>query len=195
MCASKCVCVKAQISCVFVCACRLSETDGSGALHTHVWAPLMPAYCVVTLRVCSVVGVFLPACVCRGSVLFSAVTGNGAAGPDGIGEGSASREGGWAHMGTPQTTHSFKAFLMLLNWNDTLRLTHCFLYCLIKDALIFLKELPIIFCGYIWEVHSLQVNYWVQLSYTKFIIEEWLKIFHQHIAIYCIRLAILWHWL
>lgn len=61
-----CKCMKV---CVYVKACMcvcmqayyqtdVTETDGSGALHTHVWALLMPAYCVVRcvcvlLRVCS----------------------------------------------------------------------------------------------------------------------------------------------
>lgn len=46
--------------CESMCACRrtFKQTDGSGALHTHVWALLMPVCCVarcvcVLLRVCS----------------------------------------------------------------------------------------------------------------------------------------------
>lgn len=82
-----------------VCVC-VHEGVLSNRRYRDRWLRCPPLPCLSTahagvlrrsLRVCSVAGVFLPACVCRGSVLRSAATGIGAAAPDGIRERSASR--------------------------------------------------------------------------------------------------------
>ena len=128
----------------------LPETDGPGALHTHVGALLMAVD--RSLRVCSVAGVFLPASVRRESVLLSAVTGLGAAGPDGIRQRSASRGRGentqTSHK-REEGTQSFMAFF----YRDAAEVKViycrilCFLFCLFKEALIFLKGHCVILCG------------------------------------------------
>lgn len=116
--ALNCICVQASVClykslCVCVCLCLHAGIVLSNRHCGDRWLRCPPHPCLSTahagalrrsLRVCSVVGVFLPACVCRGSVSLSAVTGIGAAAPDGIREGSASRQRARTHVGTPQTT-------------------------------------------------------------------------------------------
>lgn len=64
-CVQMCVYVKAYV-CLYVHVGILShgrfETNGSGSLHTHILALLMPAYCIVHC-VCSDARVFLPVCM------------------------------------------------------------------------------------------------------------------------------------
>lgn len=107
--ASVCLCKSMRV-CVCVCLqanipTDVMETDGSGALHTLCLSTAHAGALRRSPHVCSVVGAFLPACVCRGSVLLSAATGIGAAATDGTRVKSASRQRACTHVGTPQTTH------------------------------------------------------------------------------------------
>ncbi len=182
--------------------------------HGDRWLRCPPHPCLSTahagglrssLRVCSVAGVFLPACVCRGSVLLSAATGIGAAAPDGIRERSASRQRALDSRGnTPdntQETRRHSVFYGIFKYKVTAELkvihslTHRCFYCLIKDTLISPKVHCIIFCGCVWKMHSLIINYLVQLWYIVFIFEEQLKLYHQSIATYYIIVPAVCYWI
>lgn len=94
-----------------------------------------------SLRVCSVAGVFLPACVCHGSVSLHSDR-DWCCGPDGIRERSASRQSLESLGNTPpdnaEANRRHFVFYGFFNAGLIHPLTHCFLYCLIKNTLIFL---------------------------------------------------------
>lgn len=142
MCAVKCVSKQAYF------APDIIETDGSGALHTHVQAMLMPAYCIalcvcVLLRVCSSLH------VCAVAVCYSPQRPGLALRPLMASERGvpASRQRALTHVGSPQTRHKrgnctlcLMAFIykrFQLNSKVIQHVTHCCFYCLIKDIYSF----------------------------------------------------------
>lgn len=74
--ALNCICVQTSV-CLCKSVCKqayfqtdIIETDGSGALHTLVWALIMPAYCVV-LCMCVLLWVCSSLHVCAVAVCYS----------------------------------------------------------------------------------------------------------------------------
>lgn len=114
---------------------RIPGTDGSGALHTHVEALLMPAHCVAH-RVCVLLWVCYslrrPGLALRPLMVSER-------------EAPADREPGLTREHPRQLTTEemafcvFMAFFFVVFCEVAAQLTHCLLYCLIKDAFILLK--------------------------------------------------------
>lgn len=100
-----------------------------------------------SLRVCSVAGVFLPACVCHGSVSLHSDR-DWCCGPWWYQrEERQQTEPGitWEHPpDNAEANRRHFVFYGFFNAGLIHPLTHCFLYCLIKNTLIFLT----VHCGH-----------------------------------------------
>lgn len=165
ICESVCLCQNVCI-CLCVHVCRIPGTDGSGALHAHVEALLMPAYCFapcvcVLLRVCY--SLRRPGLALRPLMVSER-------------EAPADREPGltWEHPRQHKTKE--KALCVLWLFFSASCCSADLLLPLLSNQRCFNPPEGAVyyckFCGCIRRVHSLIINHWEQLWYVEFISED-----------------------
>lgn len=179
--ALNCICAQASVClcksmCVFVCACKRSVKQTLWRQMAPVPSTPMFEHCscrrIASLAACVFCCGCVPPCVC---VPWQCVTlrsdRDWCCGPWWYQreERQQTESSGltWEHprQHTREVEAQYKVTAELKVIHS---LTHCCFYHLIKDTLIF----PKVRCGCVWKVHSLVINYLVQLWHIVFIFEE-----------------------